>query len=151
MKNEALEIHFRVIIDTRGTIKGKIGNPHFLFGQKAPVMDKGLVHDFRKYLVADHGEISMGNVASCDELENQTIKEIAHFEAKTLLSAPPIHQHDVTGPSAFDEGQNRRGIIFPIRVHDNITLGICLQAMCIVQSVTNGLLVAGVMAKLDDF
>lgn len=151
MKNEALEVHFRVIIDTGGAVKGKIGDSYFLFGQEAAVVDKGLVDDFRKYSIRNHGEISVGNVASRDELENQTIKEIAHFEAETLLSAPTIHQHNITGPCAFDEGQNRRGIIFPIRVHDNITLGIRLQAMRIMQAMANRFLVAGVMAELDDF
>lgn len=151
MKNEALEVHFRVIIDTGGAVKGKIGDSHFLFGQEAAVVDKGLVYDFRKYSIRDHGEISVGNVASRDELENQTIKEIAHFEAETLFSAPPIHQHDVTGSSAFDEGQNRCRIIFPVGVHHDIALGIRLQAVRKMQAMANRFLVAGVMAELDDF
>ena len=151
MKDEALKIHFGVIIDAGGAVKGKIGNTHFLFGQKAAVMDKGLVNDFCQNAIANHGEISMGNVAAGNDLKNHAVEEITHFEAETLLSAPPIHQHDITGTCAFDEGQNRCRIIFAVGIHHNITRGIRLQAVRIMQAVANRVLVAGIVAQLDDF
>ena len=120
MKDEALEVHFGIVINAGRAVKGEIGNPHFLFGKEAAVMDKGLVYDFRQHPVADHGEISMGNIAARDELENHSIKEITYLKAYTLFSASSIHQHDITAPRAFNKGQNRRRIIFAVGVHHDI-------------------------------
>lgn len=114
MKDEALKIHFGVIIDAGGAVKGKIGNTHFLFGQKAAIVDKRLVNDFCQNAIANHGEIPMGNVAAGNDLKNNAVAEITHFEAETFLSAPPIHQHDVVRSGALNEVQNRGGIIFAV-------------------------------------
>lgn len=93
----------------------------------------------------------MGNVAAGNDLKNHAVEEITHFEAETFLSAPPIHQHDVVRSGALNEVQNRSGIIFAVGVHHNVTRGIHLQAVCIMQAVANCFLVAGIVAQLDDF
>lgn len=81
MKDETLEVHLGVVIDACGAVVGKVADVHFLFGEKTPVMDEGLVHDFREYAVADDGEISMGDVASCEDVEDDSVDEIADSKA----------------------------------------------------------------------